>query len=120
MTASNAALAAVCGTYCPSCRFYGVKCGGCGAVKGKPFWVKEYNRNVCSMYGCCVNNKKLEHCGECAELPCRIFEESSDPSHTPEEARLNRESRVRELKLRVEVGTQDWLKQHTSREVRKE
>ena len=110
MTASNAALAAVCGTYCPTCRFYGVKCGGCGAVKGKPFWVKEYNRDVCRMYGCCVDGKKLEHCGECAELPCETFNASSDPSHTPEQSRISCENRIAQLKLRAEAGTQEWLK----------
>ena len=110
MTASDAALAAVCGTYCPTCRFYGVKCDGCGAVKGKPFWVKEYNRDVCRMYGCCVNEKRMEHCGECAELPCRTFTESADPSETPEQARLSRERRITALKLRAQVGTQEWLR----------
>jgi len=115
MSPSDNVLAAVCGTYCPTCRFYGEKCSGCGAVKGKPFWVKEYQRDVCRMYGCCVNKKHLEYCGECVELPCRIFEESSDPSETPERARLSRENRINALKLRAEIGTQQWLKRQASK-----
>ncbi len=120
MTASDTTLAAVCGTYCPDCRFYAVKCAGCGAVKGKPFWVKEYNREVCRMYGCCVNEHKLEHCGMCGELPCKIFTESSDPSETPEQARISRANRINALKLRKEIGTQEWLKRQTSKKANKE
>jgi hypothetical protein len=118
--AQNIALAAVCGTYCPDCRFYGVKCAVCGAVKGKPFWVQEYQREICRMYGCCVNEKNLEHCGECASLPCQIFTESSDPSHTPEQARISREKRIAELKLRAQIGTQDWYRRQASKERSKE
>lgn len=112
--AQDIALAAVCGTYCPACRFYGEKCSGCVAVKGRPFWVKEYNRDVCRMYGCGVEQKHLEHCGQCPELPCAIFTAAADPSHTPEEARLSREKRIKALKLRAVIGTDAWLEQQSS------
>ncbi len=103
-------LAAVCGTYCGTCRFLGVQCTGCAAVQGKPFWVKSYNRNVCRLYDCCVNQHHLEHCGECAELPCKLFLESSDPSLTPEEAKANMEQRIQALKTRKASGTAAWLR----------
>jgi hypothetical protein len=102
-------LAAVCGTYCGACRFYGERCTGCGAVRGKPFWVKEYSRNVCRMYDCCVSKSGLEHYGECSGLPCALFIESSDPSLTPEEAEVNRNARIAELKKRNAMGTEAWL-----------
>jgi len=52
-------LAAVCGTYCGTCRYYKLRCEGCGAVKGKPFWVKEYHREVCRLYDV-IHNKVVD------------------------------------------------------------
>ena len=120
MTGQDKALAAVCGTYCPNCRFYGSKCAGCGAVKGKPFWVTEYQSDICRMYGCCVNEKHFEHCGDCLSLPCQIFVESADPSETTEQAKLSRQSRIATLKMRKQVGTSEWLRQQDSRKTNKE
>ena len=106
-------LAAVCGTYCGTCRYYKLRCEGCGAVKGKPFWVKEYHREVCRLYDCAVNHKRLAHCGECAELPCAIFTKSADPSLTPAQAEASRTARIRELRLRKDVGIEAWLNTQT-------
>ncbi len=104
-------LAGACGTYCGMCRFYNEKCRGCGAVQGKPFWVKEYHREVCRLYDCAVNKRNLSHCGECAELPCRLFIQSSDPSLSPEQALASREARIEALKLRKTIGDEAWLEQ---------
>ena len=108
---AEAGLAAVCGTYCGVCRYNKLHCEGCGTVKGKPFWVKDYYREVCRLYDCAVNQKRLVHCGECAELPCALFLDSSDPSFTPEQAEANRNTRIRELRIRKDVGNEAWLNQ---------
>jgi hypothetical protein len=97
---SQIQLAAVCGTYCGGCRFYQSQCAGCRAVKGKPFWGKEYKRDTCRLYDCCVNKKHLEHCGECVELPCQTFIDASDPAYTPEQADKNRNERIAALRAR--------------------
>jgi len=102
-------LVAVCGTYCGACRFYRTQCTGCGAVQGKPFWVNEYKRDVCRLYDCCVTQKGFIHCGECSELPCALFIQSSDPSLNPQEADKNKSARISELKKRATMGTEAWL-----------
>jgi hypothetical protein len=96
-------LAAVCGTSCGNCRFHPATCAGCHAVSGKPFWVKEYGREVCRLYDCAVNQKGITHCGECAELPCTLFMESSDPALSPEQAEASRNKRIAKLKNRLEI-----------------
>ncbi|HJA80430.1 MAG TPA: DUF3795 domain-containing protein [Candidatus Mediterraneibacter intestinipullorum] len=35
--------------------------------------VEYTGENICGIYDCCVNNKKLEHCGKCEKLPCDRF-----------------------------------------------
>jgi hypothetical protein len=48
------------------------------------------------MYGCCINEKKMNHCGECAELPCRRYYDTRDPSVSEEEHETG-------IRLRVEI-----------------
>ncbi len=99
----------VCGVYCGDCRFFGTACDGCGVVEGKPFWVKQYHRDICNLYGCC-QTKGYKHCGLCAEYPCRLFLETSDPSFTAEEASQKLIDRQTQLAIRKAVGTAAWLK----------
>lgn len=55
-------------------------CQGCNAVKGKLFWAQYMGLDTCPIYNCCVNEKQLEHCGKCDELPCSIYFNTKDPS----------------------------------------
>ena len=41
---------------------------------------------VCPLYDCCVNKKRLEHCSLCDEFPCETFVGLRDPSLNEEEA----------------------------------
>ena len=104
-------LAPVCGLYCGACEFHGEQCRGCGYVKGKPFWTSQMKIDVCPLYSCCVNEKHLEHCGLCGELPCDMFLKFYDPALTEEEAEKSVRDRVFKLLKRKEIGTQDWLNQ---------
>jgi hypothetical protein len=108
MTDKN--LAPPCGLLCQSCPFYGKNCPGCGHVEGKPFWTKEYHIPVCPIYNCSVNQKKLEHCGECDELPCEIFLELKDPNVSDEEFQKSLNERQTRLRERKEKGTRAWLR----------
>jgi hypothetical protein len=65
---------------------------------------------VCPLYECCVNQKHLEHCGLCNEFPCSTFTELRDPTLSDEEAQESLRIRQRELMLRKEIGTENWLK----------
>jgi hypothetical protein len=102
-------LAAACGLYCGSCEYLEEKCAGCGHIAGKPFWTAEFGVAVCPLFACCVGEKNLEHCGECAELPCKLFLEFHDPALSPEEAEASVRERREQLLKRKEMGTEKWV-----------
>lgn len=102
-------LAAPCGVYCEDCQMK-KECSGCLNIKGKPFWVKFYNTNICPIFSCCVDTKSLNHCGECDEFPCKTFVELRDPSMSDEHFQESLQNRIESLKLRASLGDQEWLK----------
>jgi hypothetical protein len=62
---------AVCGLDCGLCpRFYTVGSSRCPGCAGPGFYDKH---PTCSFITCCVNNKGLEVCSECADFPCAKF-----------------------------------------------
>ena len=105
----DANLAAVCGLYCGTCEYFEGQCGGCGHVQGRPFWTKGIDIDVCQLYDCCVNNKHLEHCGLCADLPCEMFLSLRDPSLSDDEFEKSLSERQEDLKKRSLIGTEQWL-----------
>lgn len=55
-----------CGIMCSTCAYRKqMNCQGCIAIK-KPFW-----GDACPVKDC-VETKRLQHCGECAEFPCAL------------------------------------------------
>lgn len=63
-----------CGLVCQNCEHYPNPCKGCTAEKGLPFWCLAFNNGeTCKRYVCCVEEKKLEHCGQCGYLPCELY-----------------------------------------------
>jgi len=87
-----------CGVDCGSCDFY-KDCGGCRATEGKPLYIKDIDGiEVCPMYDCPTNKKGYKSCGECSELPCKIFYDWKDPEMTEEEHLNSVNERVKILK----------------------
>jgi hypothetical protein len=85
----------VCGLKCDECEYFNKSCTGCINVKGSTFWAKEMMPNkVCPLYDCSVNRKNFRNCGECNELPCKLFLEMKDPKSTEEEHQKSIEVRV--------------------------
>jgi len=74
---------AYCGTYCETCDWKEkMNCKGCKAHAGEVFWGK------CAMASCAIK-RKLNHCGECTELPCDKLESAyNDPEHGDNGERL--------------------------------
>jgi len=72
-------------------------CKGCNAMEGKLFWTKFLGLDTCPIY-VCVKEKQLKHCGECAELPCKIYFEMKDPSISDERHQQGIKDRVAVLK----------------------
>jgi hypothetical protein len=88
-----------CGLICDECEFYAQECDGCKMVKGQTFWAKEMMPNqTCPLFDCSVNQKGFESCGNCDELPCKLFREMKDPNSTEEEHQLSLVQRVARLK----------------------
>jgi hypothetical protein len=88
-----------CGLKCDECEFFGTTCDGCRAVKGSTFWAKDIPGGVCPLYNCAVNKMNFSDCGECKELPCKLFREMKDPNSTEEEHQRSLVERVARLKV---------------------
>ncbi|MBC2396246.1 DUF3795 domain-containing protein [Clostridium tetanomorphum] len=87
-----------CGVVCSECKFFLEDCEGCVGIKGKPFWLKYIDEDICNIYDCCINERKLEHCGKCMDLPCeRYFKD--DPTKSPEENAEDRRRQLEQLKF---------------------
>ena len=104
-------LAALCGLFCGSCEHLDIKCEGCGAQKGKPFWTSTIKVESCPLYNCCANTKQLEHCGLRSEFPCETINQLRDPSLSDKEANVVLLERQKDLIRRKQIGTQEWLKE---------
>ena len=104
-------LAPVCRLYSGPCEYFENHCQGCGYVKGRPFWTAQMELEACPLYDCCLNKKRLEHCGLCDEFPCDIFTELRDPSLSEEAAKKALYARQNELAKRKQIGTEKWIKE---------
>ncbi|MEN8155290.1 MAG: DUF3795 domain-containing protein [Acidobacteriota bacterium] len=100
-----------CGLYCGDCEYLGKQCKGCGYVEGKPFWTIHVPTGICPIHDCCRNQKELEHCGLCEELPCKIFLELRDPDISDEDFERSLKTREEALRRRAEIGTNKWLQE---------
>ena len=90
----------VCGYSCTGCDHYTRECRGCEPTKGKPFWTVYVGADCCPVYDCCVNERKLPHCGKCPDLMCERFTRFKDPDMTDEQAAECLATMERELKRR--------------------
>jgi hypothetical protein len=82
----------VCGADCSECpqQKSGECTDTCGNLKGKVFWTKYFNVEVCPIYKC-AEEKHFANCGFCEKIPCEMWFSLKDPSLTDEQhrARLN-------------------------------
>lgn len=53
---------------------------------------------ACPIYDCVRNNKCMQNCGECGEVPCKIWFDTRDPKFSDEEFNENIAMRVQVLK----------------------
>ncbi len=86
----------VCGTDCTECYCYGEMCNGCNSCEGKVFHMPE--GKVCPIYDCVKNERGMGGCGECGEIPCKIWLATRDPKFSDEEFNRNIEMRVQALR----------------------
>jgi hypothetical protein len=108
---NESAHAPPCGLYCGVCSFLENPCAGCGNVMGKPFWTERLPGCACPIYDCCLNVRKLEHCGLCGEFPCKTFSELRDPNLSDDEFAASLEERNDNLQTRKNIGKRKWLEE---------
>jgi hypothetical protein len=92
---------ACCGVDCAGCHLYPEQCAGCAAIEGKVYWLAYTGEAACSIYECCVNQKKLQHCGLCDKLPCENYQRD-DPSKSPEENAADHRMQIANLRKLAE------------------
>ena len=88
-----------CGLICDECEYFNNTCTGCINVKGSTFWAVEMLPDkVCPLYDCSINRNSFRNCGDCGELPCKMFREMKDPSLSDEEHQKSIVTRVSALR----------------------
>lgn len=93
-----------CGLICDECPFFQKECKGCFQMKGKPFWTADATpKGICPLFDCSINEKKLKNCGNCSELPCKIFLELKDPNVTDIEHQISIQKRVALLQGKIKL-----------------
>jgi hypothetical protein len=86
-----------CGVNCNECYVFQKECPGCGEVGGKPYWTHYIGGGPCPVYQCC-EEKAVHNCGECRELPCKLWYDLKDPSISDDEHLNSINKRVTLLK----------------------
>lgn len=86
----------VCGTDCSVCYCFGKMCNGCNSCEGKVFHAPE--GKACPIYDCVRNSRCMQNCGECGDVPCKIWFDTRDPKFSDEEFNENVTMRVQALK----------------------
>lgn len=97
----------ICGIACDNCRAFGTVCKGCKPENGKPFWTKNEGKRFCEIFSCCIYKKKLIHCGECEEVPCKYFMQAKDPLLSEEEFERTLKERVERLRDASEASFEE-------------
>jgi len=89
----------VCGCDCAICEYFKkAECPGCSEIEGEVWWANYISTAVCPIYDCVVNEKKLENCGVCSEIPCKTWQDLKDPSYTDEQHEASIKTRVENLR----------------------
>jgi hypothetical protein len=118
----EARLVAVCGLHCGACPVFKasgdralaeriaqnvgipierVSCHGCRAEEGH---IKLMGEPVCPTYICCVEQKGLQFCYECADFPCLKLAPCADKAQS-----LPHNTKVYNLVLLQKLGLEKWL-----------
>ncbi len=87
----------VCGVRCDECPHFETDCQGCSESKGCIFWTEYVDIESCPVWTCCVEERKLPHCGFCDEMPCERYTRFRDPGMTDEDVSTSLQKQKAEL-----------------------
>ena len=71
MERKKAEAVSYCGIYCAACP--SVHRGSCYGCRSGDKSQKRTSKWNCTIRNCCINEKKVEYCGECPEYPCQTI-----------------------------------------------
>lgn len=95
----------ICGLWCDNCEHFEKDCQGCSEMGGCVFWTEYADTDSCPVWTCCVEEKKLPHCGYCDEMPCERYTRFHDPDMSDEETRISLQKQKAELITRRNEST---------------
>ena len=120
---NDAKLVAPCGLFCGACPVFKasgdsalaqklaqtmgvspeqVNCFGCRAEKGH---IKVMGEPVCPTYQCCIEQRGLQFCYQCADFPCLKLAPCADKAQM-----LPHNTKVYNLALLQRLGLEEWLR----------
>lgn len=94
---------APCGLYCANCPS-GRNGTGPDVCCSRAHCPSHLERKTCRIYQCCVVERALNDCSECADFPCAMLLRFSHDEHHPE-----RLPAVLNLQRRLTLGATRWL-----------
>jgi hypothetical protein len=87
----------VCGACCDGCPKHKSGCAGCEVIGGKVYWANYIGFDVCHVFKC-ARDRLFKNCGDCSEIPCRLWFSLRDPAMTEEEHEKSVKERVAAFK----------------------
>lgn len=102
-------LVAPCGIYCGACPAY-VRTKSCFGCRPEDRSQKRISKWHCKIRNCCLMDKKLEFCSQCADFPCKTLIKLKESHPGDEKFSYRREIIVGLLRMK-EIGVSKWLKE---------
>ena len=103
---------APCGVYCGACPSFNKSCLGCQSeIKNQ----KRASKWGCKIRKCCLEEKKLDFCGNCLEFPCVNINKKLINSHPGDSKFKYRHEIPTNLAKLKELGCEDYLEYQKSR-----
>lgn len=101
-------LLSYCGLYCGACpSYYKGTCLGCRSEDKAQNRKSKWN---CKIRKCCINEKEVQHCGECSDFICALISKKLIDSHPNNYKFHYRHEIPNNLDQIINMNANDWLK----------
>ena len=94
-----------CGVICEvDCHAFALECAGCNQLQGQVSWAAFYGKDTCPIFACALSNG-YDNCGQCPDVPCKIWFQTRNPAATDEEFEADIRKRLKNLHSKVASST---------------
>lgn len=100
------------GIYCGACPSFGRTCRGCGS---EDMGQKRTSKWGCRIRRCCLEERGLDLCSSCDEMPCGTYERRLLRDHRDDPRFRYRREAPLNLRRMGEVGIDAWLEEMDTR-----